>query len=112
MSAISGFFADIEKGGQKIGTFLVSLATGVKNLQAIYSTLSGPTIAAVAAVFYDAVKAVASATAAASAAETGNFVVAVTLSETTVTLVKQVVIDAKAGEKIIVADLAALGIKL
>lgn len=112
MSAVSGFFADIEKGGVKIGTFLVNLATGVKNLQKIYSTLSGPTIAAIAAVFYDSVKTVSAATSAGAAAESGNFVVAVTLSETTVSLVKQVVEDAKAGEKVIVADLAALGIKL
>jgi len=78
----------------------------------IYSALSGPVLAAVAAVFYDVVKAVAAGQAAAAAAGTGNVPLAITLSETTIGLVQKVVTDGKAGEKTIAADLSALGITL
>jgi hypothetical protein len=105
-------WTDITAAGGKIETFLTDLASGVKRLQSIYSALSGPTLAAVAAVFYDVVKSVASAELAATAAETGNIPGAVTLSETTLTLVKQVVTDAKAGEKVVLADFEALGITI
>ena len=105
-------WTDITNAGKKIADFLTDIVSGVAKLQKLYSTLSGPTLAAVAAVFYDVVKTVAASESAASAAATGNVMGAITFSETTVSLVKQVVADAKAGEKVIVADFEALGIKL
>jgi len=103
---------DIEKAGSKIGDFLKYLVTGAKKLQTIYGALSGPVIAASMAVFYDVVKVVSSAEAAAAATASGNAPLTVTLSETTIGLVKQVVADFKSGEKTIVADFEALNIKL
>lgn len=105
-------FTEIESVGEKIGSFLQHVASGEKQLQSVYAKLSGPTLAAVAAVFYDVAKSVASAEGAAAAASTGNIPAAFALSETTLGLVKQVVTDAKDGGKTIVADLAALNIKL
>ena len=69
-------------------------------------------LAAAAAVFYDVVKTVAAAESAASAASTGNVMGAITLSETTIGLVKQVVSDFKTGEATVIADFKTLGIKL
>lgn len=104
--------SDIEAAGTKIESFLKSIVTGAKTLQTIWGALSGPTLAAGAAVFYDTVKAFNEVEATASAAATGNIPVAITLSETTVSLVKTVVADAKSGVKTIVADFDALNIKL
>lgn len=104
--------SDIEAAGQKIGQFLTSIVTGAKTVQKIYGALSGPVIAASMAVFYDTVKTVAAAEQAASAAAAGNIPLTITLSETTIGLVKTVVADALAGEKTIVADFQALNIKL
>ena len=103
---------EVEKVGSTIANFLKSIVTGAATLQKIWSALSGPTLAAAAAVFYDVVKAVSSAESVAEDAAKGDFSGAVTLSETTIGLIKQVVTDAKAGEKAIVADFEALGIKL
>lgn len=103
---------DIEAGVNKIGTFLQWISNGVKDLQQIYAALSGPTIAASMAVFYDVVKAVAAAKNVAGAVETGNVATAITLSQTTIGLVEKVVTDFAAGEKTIVADFKALNIKL
>lgn len=105
-------FTEIESVGEKIGSFLQHVASGAKQLQSVYANLSGPTIAAVAAVFYDIAKSIAAGESAAAAASTGNIPAAFALSETTLGLVKQVIADAKNGEKTIVADLAALNIKL
>ena len=105
-------WTDITGAGKKIEDFLQDIVAGVKKLQTIYSTLSGPTLAAAAAVFYDTVKTVAAAQGAVAAAGAGNIPGAITMSETTIGLVKQVVADAKAGDKVILADFEALGIKL
>ena len=105
-------WTDISNAGIKIQDFLQSISSGVQKLQKMYSALSGPTLAAVAAVFYDVVKAVAAGQAAATAAGSGNVPLAISLSENTISLVKKVVTDGIAGEKTIVADFAALGIKL
>lgn len=105
-------FSDLEKVGEKVENFLLYVATGAKKLQAIYAALSGPTLSAAAAVFYDVVKTVAAGESAAAAASSGNVASAVTLSETTISLVKTVVSDFKAGEKTVVADFEALGVKL
>lgn len=108
MSLIS----EVEKVGSTVANFLKSIVTGAATLQKIWSALSGPTLAAAAAVFYDVVNTAKSGESTAEAAASGNFSGAVTLSETTIGLIKKVVADAKAGEKTIVADFEALGIKL
>jgi hypothetical protein len=109
---IMSLWTDITGAGEKIETFLTDLQSGATKLKAVYAALSSATLPAIAAVFYDVVKTVAAATAAGTAAESGNFTGAITLSETTITLVKQVVADFKAGEKAVVADFDALGIKI
>jgi hypothetical protein len=108
MSLIS----EIEAAGTKVETFLESIVNGASKLKKLYAALSGPVLAASMAVFYDVVKVVGSAEAAAGSAAAGNVPAAITLSETTVGLIKQVVTDFKAGEKTVVADFEALGIKL
>jgi hypothetical protein len=105
-------WTDIESTGEKIGTFLINLASGAKKLQTIYNAISGPTLAAIAAVFYDVSKAVAAGTAAAGSAETGNIATTITLSDTTLALVVQAVTDAKNGVTTVVKDFEALNIKL
>jgi hypothetical protein len=106
------FLSTLESAGTKIGTFLNDIVNGAKTIQKIYGALSGPVIAASMAVFYDVVKTVAAAEKAAAAASTGNVTSAITLSETTVSLVQTVVKDFIAGEKTVVADFEALNIKL
>jgi hypothetical protein len=105
-------FADIEKAGVKVETFLANVVTGVKKLKTLYQELSGPVIATSVAVFTDAVKAVAAGESAAAAATSGNITLTVALSQNTITMVKQLVTDFKAGEKTIVSDFETLGIKL
>lgn len=112
MSAASTFFLDLVAAGKKVEDFLNSVVKGARALEAIWGALSGPVLAAAAAVFYDVVKTVAAAESAASAASTGNVAGAITLSETTLGLVKQIITDFKAGEGTILADFKALGIKL
>jgi len=106
------FLSTLESAGTKIGTFLNNIVNGAKTLQKIYGALSGPVIAASMAVFYDVVKTIAAAEKAAASATTGDIPLTITLSETTIGLVKTVVKDAIAGEKTVVADFEALNIKL
>lgn len=106
------FLSDIEAAGKKIGDVLTEIVTFGHNIKTVYSALSGPTLAASAAVFYDVVKTVSAAESAASAAATGNVSLSISLSETTIGLVKNVVTDFKSGEATIVADFKALNIKL
>lgn len=103
---------EVESIGAKIEGFLKTVVSGAATLQRIWGNLSGPTLAACAAVFYDVVKTATAAESAGTDAASGNVLGAISLSETTVGLVKQLVADAKAGEKQIVADFEALGIKL
>ena len=105
-------WTDITAAGEKIEDVLTSIVTFGNKLKAVYAALSGPTLAAVAAVFYDVMKTAVSAETVVQDAEAGNFTGAITLSQTTVTLVKQVAADFKAGEATIVADFKALGITL
>jgi len=104
-------FSDIEAAGKKIGEVLTEIVTFGNKVRAAYATLSGPTLAATSAVFYDVVKSIAAAEAAAASAEAGDIPTAVTLSATTIGLVKQVISDAKTGEAAIVADFKALNLK-
>ena len=108
---MANLLQEVELVGAKVGGFLKSIVSGAAKLKTIYGALSGPVIAASMAVFYDVTKTVAAAESAAAAAAGGNVKLTITLSETTVGLVKQVVTDFKAGEKTIVADFEALGIK-
>lgn len=106
------FLTDIEAAGKKIGDFLTDVVTFGQKAKAVYAALSGPTIAASMAVFYDVVKTIGAAEAVAGDAAAGNIPGAITLSETTLGLVKNVVADFKSGEADIVADFKALNIKL
>jgi len=106
------FLSTLESAGTNIGTFLTNIVNGAKTIQKIYGALSGPVIAASMAVFYDVVKTIAAAEKAAASATTGDIPLTITLSETTIGLVKTVVKDAIAGEKTVVADFEALNIKL
>jgi len=103
---------EIESEGRKVGEVFLEVVTFAKKMQTIYSALSGPTIAACSAVFYDCVKCVAAGQAAAVAGESANIPLTISLSETTLTLVQKVIADAKAGEQTIVADFKALDITL
>ena len=104
--------SEAESIGLKIEDFLTAVVSGSAKLQKVASSLSGPTLAVIAAVFYDVSKLALSVSAEGADVAAGNFVGAVTLSPTTVALVNQLITDAKAGEKQIVADFQALGIKL
>jgi hypothetical protein len=106
------FLSTLESAGTKIGNFLNDIVNGAKSIQKIYGALSGPVIAASMAVFYDVVKTIAAAEKAAAATTTGDIPLTITLSETTIDLVKTVVKDAISGEKTVVADFEALNIKL
>lgn len=103
-------FSDIVAAGKKIEDVLTDIVTFGNKLKAVYQALSGPTLAAASAVFYDVMKTAISAEAVATDVQTGNIGGAFTLSATTLGLVKQVVADVKAGEGQIVTDLKALGI--
>ena len=106
------FLTEIEAAGKKIGEFLTDVVTFGQKAKAVYNALSGPTIAASMAVFYDVVKTIAAIEGAAADAAAGNIPGTITLSETTIGLVKTVVADFKAGEADIVADFKALNITL
>lgn len=103
---------DIEKAGVKLADFFNHIVTGASTLQTIWKAVSGPTIAVAAAVFYDTVKTVVAAEAAAGEAGAGNFTGAIQLSENTVALVKTLVSDFKSGVATVKADFEALHIKL
>jgi hypothetical protein len=104
--------SEIEAAGIKVESFLESVVAGASKIKKLYAALSGPVLAASMAVFYDVLKAFASVEAAAGAAASGNVPMTITISETTFGLIKQVITDFKSGEKTIVADFEALGIKL
>ncbi len=106
------FLDEVKKIGGDVVGFLKAIVNGAATLQTIWSKLSGPTLAAAAAVFYDTVKSLAAGESAAAAASTGNITGAITLSETTVSLVMKVIADCKSGAATIKADFEALGIKL
>lgn len=106
------FISDIEAVGMKVEDFLKAVVTGAGTLQAVWGKLSGPTLAVCAAIFSDVLKSALAAESAASDASTGNFLGAVTLSETTISLIQTLVTDAKKGETQIVADFKALGITI
>lgn len=106
------FLDEIKKIGTDVESFLKAVVSGASTLQKVWSTLSGPTIAAAGAVFYDVVQAVSSGESAAASAASGNALGAFALSETTLGLVQKVVADFKAGSATVKADFEALGIKL
>lgn len=62
--------------------------------------------------FNDVTKTVAAAEAAAVAGASGDVLLSVTLSSTTLALLKQSIADFRSGEATVVADFAALNIKL
>jgi len=106
------FLTEIEGLGEKVESFLTTIVKGASTLQKIWGSLSGPVLAAGAAVFYDVVTTLASGESAAAAAAGGNVTQAITLSETTYGLVQKVIADAKAGVATVKTDFDNLGIKL
>jgi methionine synthase I (cobalamin-dependent) len=109
---IMSFLQELEADGQKVETFLENIITGGQKLVAAFKTVSAPTAAVVTSLINDVVKVVSSGEAAAESAASGNVPAAITLSQTTITGIKQLISDAKAGEQQAIADLAAFGIKL
>lgn len=105
------FLTEVEALGTKVENFIATVVKGTATLQKIWGALSGPTLAAAAAVFYDVVTTLSDADSAAQAAATGNVLSTVTLSQTTITAVQKVIADAKAGEATVVADFKALDLK-
>ena len=105
-------FTSIGEGISKATSFLVNVFTKTKEVVDLFASLAPATKAAMLATFYDIATAVASGTAAAGAAETGNIPTAFTLSETTLGLIKAVVADAKKDASVIATDLKALGVIL
>ena len=107
-------WTEITAAGEEIEEFLTNISIGAKKLYAVYQKLSPSTLAAVAAVSYDVIKAFAAGTAIVADVAAGNVTGAVTIamSDTTKALVTQFVTDLKAGEAVTVADADALGIKL
>jgi hypothetical protein len=112
MSNTMNVLDEAKKIGADVVGFLTAIVKGAATLQTIWSKLSGPVLAASAAVFYDVVKCLAAAESAAASAESGNVMTTITLSETTIDLVKTVINDFKSGVVTITADFNALGIKL
>jgi len=103
-------FTSIGAGISKSISFLVNVFTKTKEVEDLFVSLAPATKAAMLATFYDVTKTVTSALAAAGAAETGNIPTTITLSETTLGLLKSVVADAKTDASVIAVDLKALGV--
>ena len=103
-------FTSIGEGISKATSFLVNVFTKTKEVVDLFTSLAPATKAAILATFYDVMKTVTAATAAAGAAESGNIPSAFTLSETTLGLIKAIVADAKADASVIATDLKALGV--
>jgi hypothetical protein len=102
-------FTSIGAGISKSISFLVNVFTKIDEIDKAFVAFAPATKAAMLATFYDVATAVASATAAAGAAEAGNIPAAFSLSETTLGLVRSVVAAAKVDASVIAADLKILG---
>ena len=107
-----GIFTSIGAGISKSISFLVNVFTKMDEVNKTFVALAPATKAAMLATFYDVTTATTSALAAAGAAESGNIPTAITLSETTMGLIKSVVVDAKNDASVIATDLKALGVIL
>ena len=103
-------FTSIGEGVAKSISFIVNVFSKVDEVDKILASLAPATKAAMLSTFYDVSTTVGSATAAATAAESGNIPSAFTLSETTLGLIKTVVADAKKDGTVIAADFKALAI--
>jgi hypothetical protein len=104
--------ADLEAVGLKVETFLENVVNGESKVVAAFNSVSGPTKTVVLSLVNDAIKTAASAAATVAAGETGNIPAVITLSQTTISGIQQLITDAKAGATQAVADLAAFGIKI
>lgn len=102
--------SDIGSGLSKATSFLLKVFTKTNSVIGTIGRLSPATLAAMLAVFYDVMKTVTAVGAIGADVSSGALPAAFALSETTLTLVKQIGIDAKAAESIVVADLQSLGI--
>jgi len=103
-------FSSIGSGIEKAISFVVTVFSKTKQVEDMFVALAPATKAAILATFYDVTKTIAAGTAAAAAASAGNIPVAITLSEATLALIKNVITDAKTDTSVIAADLKALGV--
>lgn len=103
-------FSSIATGLSKAANFLITVFTKTKQVEDMFVSLAPATKAAILATAYDVLSAVTTGAEAATAASTGNIPSAFTLSETTLTLIKSVITDAKTDASVIAADLKALGV--
>lgn len=103
-------FTAIGTGLSKATHFLLAVFTKTKQVEDLFVSLAPATKAAILATFYDVAKTVTAATGAAGAAATGDIPAAFALSETTLTLIKAVIADAKTDASVIAADLKSLGV--
>ena len=106
------FFSSIASGLFKGIAFIEKVFTETSNYAAILSKLSPTIMAAILATFYDVVKALEAAEAAALAAGAGDIPVAFTLSETTLALLQKVWLDLKADDAAAVAAFKALSLPM
>jgi ABC-type transport system involved in cytochrome bd biosynthesis fused ATPase/permease subunit len=112
LSTIKSDLATVEADGVKVGDFITRIVSDAATLDNAFLQLSPSFKAVLAGVMKDAVAIVSSGSAVATAAETGNVTGAATLSVGTISLVQQLIADAKAGSKTLIADFKALNIKL
>ena len=103
-------FTSIGEGIGKATSFIVNVFSKTKEVVDLFTSLSPAIKAAILATFYDVMKTITAASAAAGAAESGNIQSTFTLSETTLGLIKDVVADIKKDGSVIAADLKALGV--
>ena len=106
MSILTDIKNDVDKGV----SFVEKVFSKVEEVDQIWLKLEPATKAAVLATFYDVGKAAVSAEAVVGDALAGNFTGAVTLTPTTIQLVKNVVTDVKADVAVAKNDLTELGI--
>jgi hypothetical protein len=109
MSILSKVAGVIETGISTSIKFITTVFSKTAEVDKILVGLAPQTKAALLATFYDVVKTGVSAEGVVQDASVGNFTGAVTLSSTTVTLVKDVWSDLKTDESVAKADLTALG---
>lgn len=105
---IGDIFNEIKKGITTVGQFFgvaVKLGNAIKTAW----TKCGPqTLTVASQVFYDVMKAASQAEQAAQAGAGGSWMGAVTLSEQTISSIKQLITDLHAGEAQVVADFKEL----
>jgi hypothetical protein len=103
-------FTSIISGISKAENFLLNVFTKTNAVIATVTKLQPSVLAAMMATFYDVMKTAQAGAGAATAASSGNVLGAITLSNTTLALLQQVLADGATDTSLIAADLKALGI--